>query len=284
MSVQSFVPQVWNANVLVQLDKTLVYGDPAIINHDYEGDISDAGDSVRITRMVDPQIRDYVPNQTVISPDALTTDDQVLTIDQSKYYAIEIDDVDKRQVKGELLTKGAQRAAYRMKETIDTFIGARMVQGAGTILDPMTLSPSDPDELYGLFVTLQTAMDEAELPQDNRWVAAAPVIVNQLAWDPRFTSADRYGSNSLITNGEAGNILGFRIKKTTNAPRGGDANERWVIAGQGNSGMTFARQINKTEAYRPESSFSDAIKGLSLYGGKVIQPEYLAAVKVRVEL
>lgn len=282
MSVRSFVPTIWNANVLVQLDKTLILGDPSSTNRDYEGDISDSGDTVKITRLVDPIIRDYVPNQTVINPDALTTDDQELKIDQSKYYAIEIDDVDKRQVKGELLSKGAARAAYRMRVLADTYIGSRMVQGAGTVLPPATIERGDPDELYALFVTLKTAFDDLELPDEARWIAAPPDMINMLAWDPRFTSAERYGSNSLITNGEAGNILGFRLKKNTNAPQAATAEQKWVIAGQGNSGMTFAQQISKTEAYRPESSFSDAIKGLHVYGGKVIQPEYLAVVPVTV--
>ncbi|MFB3306799.1 hypothetical protein, partial [Pseudomonas sp. AMR01] len=231
---------------------------------------------------VDPVIRDYVPNQTVINPDALTTDDQELKIDQSKYYAIEIDDVDKRQVKGELLSKGATRAGYRLKLLADTYIGSRMVQGAGTVLSARTIAPADPDDLYQIFVDLKTAMDNLELPQDSRWIAGTPDQLNQLAWDPRFTSAQNYGSNSLITNGEMGSILGFRIKVNTNAPIASNPNQRWMIAGQGNQGMTFAQQISKTVAYRPESSFSDAIKGLHVYGGKVIQPEYLAAVPVTV--
>lgn len=286
MSVNSFIPEVWNANVLVQLDKTLVFGDPGVTNRDYEGDISDAGDTVHITRLVDPVIRDYVPNQTVINPDALTTDEQVFTIDQCKYYAIEVDDVDKRQIKGELLTKSAARAAYRMKVAADTYIAARMVQGAGTILDAVSVDIGDStdqagmDALYGIFVDLKTAFDNLDTPTDGRWVAAPPNVTNLLNWDPRFTSAERYGSNTTLLNGEVGRILGFTIKNTTNAPAGDGANESWLVAGVGNNATTFASQLTKTEAYRPESSFSDAIKGLALYGAKVIEPEYLAAVPV----
>lgn len=283
MSVDSFKPVVWNANVLVQLDKTLILGDPASTNRDYEGDISSAGDTVKITRLVDPVVRDYVPNQTVINPDALTTDDQELKIDQSKYYAIEIDDVDKRQVKGELLSKGAQRAAYRMRVLADTYIGSRMVQGAGTILEPRTIAVADPDELYAIFIDLKNAFDGMDVPDDNRWIAADPAQTNMLLWDPRFTSAEKYGSNTALLNGEVGRIAGFSIKKSTNMPQGATADSKFMIAGQGNNGMTFAQQVNKTEAYRPESSFSDAIKGLHVYGGKVIQPEYLAAVQVTSE-
>lgn len=282
MSVNSFIPEVWDANVLVQLDKTLILGDPAIVNHDYEGDIADSGDTVHITRLVDPIIRDYVPNETIINPDALTTDEQVLKIDQSKYFAIEIDDVDKRQVKGELLTKGALRAAYRMRVKADTYVGARMVQGAGKILPAITVSSTTTDELYGFFVDLQTAFDNEDVPDTDRWVVGSPDVVNLLAWDQRFTSANKYGSNALITNGEMGNILGFRIKKSTNLPAGAGEASKFLIAGQGNGGMTFAQQISKTEAYRPQNSFSDAIKGLHLYGGKVIQPEYLMAADITV--
>lgn len=136
MAVDTFIPEVWNANLITAINKSLILGDPGVfINTNYEGDISDAGDTVHIGTLADPVIKDYVKNVTVINPDTLTTTDQTFVIDQSKYYAIEIDDIDKRQAikGGSLLTQGATRAAYQLKKTADTFIGARMVAGAGKV-------------------------------------------------------------------------------------------------------------------------------------------------------
>lgn len=281
MAVDTFIPEVWSANLITTINKTLVLGDPGVcINTNYEGEIADSGDTVHINTLADPTIKDYVKNVTVISPDTLATTDETLVIDQTKYYAIEVDDVDKRQAKGELLTKGAARAAYQLKKTADTFVGARMVAGAGTVLTPMTVTASTADDVFGFVVEMKSALDNLDIPDEGRFLVAEPDFVNALAYDKRFTDASAYGSNRLITAGEAGSILGFTIKKSTNLPAGATTGT-FAVAGT-SQGMTFAQQIMKSEAYRPESSFSDAIKGLHLYGGKVIEPEYLVVADLTV--
>lgn len=284
MAVDTFIPEVWNANLITAINKSLILGDPGVfINTNYEGDISDAGDTVHIGTLADPVIKDYVKNVTVINPDTLTTTDQTFVIDQSKYYAIEIDDIDKRQAikGGSLLTQGATRAAYQLKKTADTFIGARMVAGAGKVFAPATIGITA-DEAFGLIVQLKAHFDGLDIPTEGRYIAADPALASVLAYDKRFTDSSAYGSNQLITNGEVGRILGFGIKSSTNLPAGATGGS-FLIAGT-NQAMTFAQQISKTEAYRPESSFSDAIKGLHLYGGKVIEPAYLAVQDIKFDL
>lgn len=287
MAVDTFIPEVWNANLITAINKTLVLGDPGVtINTNYEGDIAEAGDTVHIGTIADPTISDYVKNVTVINPATLTTTDQTLIIDQCKYYAIEVDDVDKRQAKagGSLLKTAATRAGYQLRKTADTFIGARMVAGAGTVLTPRKISAAAADVAYQVIVDLKKVFDNLDIPHEGRFVAVHPDYYNALALDKRFTDASAYGSNRLITNGEVGSILGFTIKMSTNLPAGTvqtGTQGVFIIAGT-SQGMTFAQQINKSEAYRPESSFSDAIKGLHLYGGKVVEPSYLAVLDLAV--
>lgn len=280
MAVDTFIPEVWDANLITAINKQLVLGDPGVcINTNYEGDIAAHGDTVHINSLADPTIKDYVKNVTVISPDTLTTTEQTFVIDQCKYYAIEVDDVDKRQAinGGGLLTKAAGRAAYQLKKTADTFVGARMVAGAGTVLPPASVSAAaNSDDAYGLILDIKKELDGKDIPDEGRFLVADPDFLNALAWDKRFTDASQYGSNRLITNGEVGTILGFTLKRSTNLPAGATTGT-FIVAGT-NQAMTFAQQISKSEAYRPESSFSDAIKGLHLYGGKVIEPAYLAVV------
>lgn len=284
MAVDTFIPEVWNARLITALDSTLVLGDGTCINRDYEGDIAQAGDTVHINHIADPAIKDYVKNVTVISPDTLTTTEQTLTIDQCKYYAIEVDDVDKRQALngGALLATAATRAAYQLRKAADTFVGARMVAGAGENMGAVTLNATtaSTNDLYEFILELRTHFDDTDIPDEGRFIVGSADFVNSLAYDPRFTDASKYGSNRLITNGEVGSILGFTIKKSTNLPAGATTGT-YVVAGT-SAGMTFAQQISKSEAYRPESSFSDAIKGLHLYGGKVVRPEFLAVADVTV--
>jgi N4-gp56 family major capsid protein len=290
MAVDTFIPEVWNANLITAINKTLVLGDA--VNTNYEGDIAEAGDTVHVGTIADPTIRDYVKNVTVINPDTLSTTDQTLVIDQSKYYAIEVDDVDKRQAKagGALLKQGAARAAYQLKKTTDTFLGARMVAGAGTVLAPSIVDTTaagaaGESAAYLKILQIKKALDNLDIPTEGRFIAAEPNFINALALDKRFTDASQYGSSRLITNGEVGTILGFAIKLSTNLPAGtvqSTIQGTFILAGT-SQGMTFAQQISKTEAYRPESSFGDAIKGLHLYGGKVIEPAYLVAADTAVK-
>lgn len=286
MSVDNFIPEVWSSTFQTKAEKTLVLG--TSVNRDYEGEFSQAGDTVRILELDDPVIGDYIKNVTRIEPHTLSGTETTVVIDQSKYFAFEVDDVDKRQAQGgdSMLSKAAARTAYLQSELMDAYIGAMMVAGAGNKLDPITVS--DPSVIRDLLIEMRTVMNRAGVPRDQRWVAISPEIGGLLLKDDLFISADKYGSGSVLQNGEVGRIFGFTVKESNHLPvgAGGAADDNpsnWMIAGT-NQATTFAQQISKTEAYRPQDSFSDAIKGLNLYGAKVVRPDHLAAVDVEVNL
>jgi hypothetical protein len=287
MAVDSFIPEVWSAELLTTLEANYVLAGPGAVNRDYEGEIANFGDTVHIGSLADPTVSNYVKNVTVISPQTLTTTDQALLIDQAKYFAFEVDDVDKRQARdgGALLTTAAQRAAIKMQEIADTYVGTLMVANAGTILTPMDITAAS--GAYVTLVRLRTALDRANVPQAGRWVAVSPEFHAMLTLDPRFTDTAASGSSDALRNGIVGRAAGFEIRVSTNLPAGtvGSAGEvsSFIIAGH-SMATTFADQISKTEAYRPPDSFSDAIKGLHLYGSKVTRPEGLAVIDVDITL
>jgi hypothetical protein len=287
MAVDSFIPEVWSAELLTTLEANYVLAGPGAVNRDYEGEIANFGDTVHIGSLADPTVSNYVKNVTVISPQTLTTTDQALLIDQAKYFAFEVDDVDKRQARdgGALLTTAAQRAAIKMQEIADTYVGTLMVANAGTILTPMDITAAS--GAYVTLVRLRTALDRANVPQAGRWVAVSPEFHAMLTLDPRFTDTAAAGSSDALRNGIVGRAAGFEIRVSTNLPAGtvGSAGEvsSFIIAGH-SMATTFADQISKTEAYRPPDSFSDAIKGLHLYGSKVTRPEGLAVIDVDITL
>jgi N4-gp56 family major capsid protein len=287
MAVDTFIPEVWRADLLTTLDESYVLAAPQTTNRDYEGDIANAGDTVHIGSLTDPTVSTYTKNVTTIDPQTLTTTDQTLVIDQSKYFAFEVDDVDMRQARngGALLTTAARRAAVKLQELADTYIGTLMTTNAGSILAAQTADNGA--AAYSVLIRLKVALDRANVPQDGRWVAVSPEFYALLLMDNRFTDASAYGQGGVVTNGLVGRALGFDVRVSTNLPAGTAADQvatpgavsSWIIAGH-RMATTFAEQINKTEAYRPDNSFSDAIKGLHLYGAKVVRPEALAAVDV----
>lgn len=285
MAVDTFIPEVWSATLLTALEERHVLAQDGLVNRDYEGEIAQAGDTVHIGSLTDPTISTYTKNSTVISPQTLTTTDQSLVIDQSKYFAFEVDDVDARQVKagGQLLTKAAQRSAVGLRETLDTYLATTIVAGAGNVLAAQDVATAD--AAFLLLRKMRMELNKDNVPNDGRWLVISPEFEALVLGDARFTDASKYGTNSVIMNGEIGRALGFRILVSNNLP-GGTAGtppevSNYVIAGH-NMATTVAEQINKVEAYRPPDSFSDAIKGLHLYGAKVVRPEALVVCDVDV--
>lgn len=285
MAVDTFIPEVWAASLKVALLERLVTGQAGVINHDYEGEIAAFGDTVHIGSLADPTISDYVKNVTAIDPQTLATTDETLVIDQSKMFAFEVDDVDQRQVRdsGDLLTKAAFRAAFGLAKVLDTHLLTKMTTSAGNILAPQAVTSSD--GAFLLLRRLRMELNKANVPDDGRFVIISPEFETTVLGDNRFLDASAYGSNAPIMNGEIGRALGFRVLTSNNLPEGTagtlPAVSNFVVAGH-SMATTLAEQINKVEAYRPQDSFGDAIKGLHLYGSRVVRPEALAVCDVDV--
>ncbi|MFO7294268.1 MAG: coat protein, partial [Acidimicrobiia bacterium] len=98
MAISNFVPEVWAAELLVALEKNLVYAAPGVVNRDYEGEIAQYGDTVHITTLGDPTIGTYTPHSDITIEDVDDTP-TTLTIDQAKYFAFEVDDIERRQAR-----------------------------------------------------------------------------------------------------------------------------------------------------------------------------------------
>lgn len=285
MAVDTFIPEVWASDLQVALEEHHVFAQDGIVNRDYEGEISKKGDTVHIGTLGTPTIATYTKNSTVIDPQTLATTDQSLVIDQSKYFAFEVDDVDARQTGegGQLLTKAAQLASVGLRDLQDTYLSTLASVGAGTILTAQDAATAD--AAFLLFRRMRMTLNKANVPTDGRFIAISPEFEALILGDARFIDASKYGTNTPIMNGEIGRALGFRILVSNNLPAGtagtGAEVSNFVIAGH-RMGITLAEQITSVEAYRPDNAFSDAIKGLHLYGGKVVRPEALVACDVDV--
>jgi N4-gp56 family major capsid protein len=285
VAVDTFIPEVWVADLDVALRGAQVFGQSGVINRNYEGEISSYGDTVHIGSLSRPIISTYTKNSTSIDPQTLTTADQTLLIDQSKYFAFEVDDVDKRQVRdgGRLLNQAADEAAFGVADVVDLFLAGLMTASAGNVITAG--DAATPDAAYKIVLALKLKLDKAKVPTAGRFVIVSPEFYALILQDARFTDVARYGDSNAIRNGEVGRVLGFDVMVSMNLPAGtaGTAGEvsNFVVAGHAMA-TTYAEQINNVEAYRPQNSFSDAIKGLHLYGAKVTRPEALAVMDVDV--
>ena len=271
----SFIPEIWSAMMLESLKKSLVYAGPQVVNRDYEGDIQNSGDTVRIRSMSRPTIASYTKGSTVINPEQLTDAQRSLLIDQAKYFAFEVDDIDLAQSTGGELEEGLLEAVYGLRDVADQYV-AGLYTGAQAANQIGTVSVTTGALAYTQLRRLKVKLDEANVAQQGRFAVVPPWYHGLLLEEDKFVRVDASGTSEGLRNGIVGRALGFDVLMSNNAPLvTGD--DYAVIAGHPKA-ISFAEQINKVEAYRPEDSFSDALKGLHVYGAKLVRPDSLATV------
>ncbi|KFI02017.1 P22 phage major capsid protein family protein [Bacillus spizizenii] len=280
MALNNFIPTLWSARLLYNLQKNLVYGQPGVINRDYEGEIKNLGDAVTINNIGRVSVGDYTKNADMDSPQTLDDQSRKLVITEMKYFNFQIDDVDKIQQNPKLMDEAMKEAAYALKNKADSFIASQYVNAAHTIgSDTNVVSPTKNDA-YEYLVDLSVKLDEADVPEQGRWAVVPPWYEGLMLKDDRFVKAGNMSSEDRLLNGVVGQAAGFLILKSNNAPvstpEGGTENHK-IIAGH-NIAWSYADQAAQVEAYRPEKRFADAVKGLHLYGAKVTRPEALAVL------
>ena len=276
MAITKFVPKIWSASLLTALRDRLTYAQAGAINRNYEGEIARAGDSVHITSFEDPAIRKYTKNGE-ITWDLLTDTQQTLIVDQSDYFAFKVDDIDKRQALPGFIDETTRGASYNLAAETDTYVAGLMAAGAGNTVTGGALTT--PDEAYGLLVDLRTALTKTNTPDDGRFVVVPPEVYALLLKDDRFVNAAASGETQALRNAVVGRAAGFSIIESNRVPE--DDGAYTIIAGHGMA-TTFAEQIASVEAVRLQDTFGDGVKGLHLYGGKVIRPKQLAKVAATV--
>lgn len=283
MAIGDFIPEIWSARLRMHMDKKLVYAQPSVVNRDYEGEITQRGDTVHIQRVGEVTVKDYTPNTDMDAPERPDGTTVALTIDESWYWNIAIDDVDKVQTNVALLDRFAERAGYAMANKVDSAVAAVMVAGAGASLKigtsaaPVEIAASGGDyTLYSAAVEARKRLDKANAPDDERWIVIPPDLESAALLDPNFVSADSEIGASEQRSGLIGRVAGFDVMKSNNAPTitktGGATYDSYaVLYGAGNYGTTHADQIAAVEAYRIEAQFGDGIKGLNVWGTDVVE-------------
>lgn len=286
MAIANFIPEVWSAALLKSLRDRLTYAQVGVINRNYEGDIARAGDTVHITNFVDPAIRPYTKDGT-ITWDLLTDATQALVVDQSNYFAFKVDDIDKRQALSGFVEEAATGAAHNLASAADDFVAGLMVAGtdAGNQLGSVTATT--PGDAYELLVQLRGRLTRSNTPDDGRFAVVPPEFYALLLQDDRFIRADASGTTAGLRNGQAGRAAGFDVIESNRAPETSietGADTAYTLIAGHSSATTYAEQIANTEAMRLESTFGDGVRGLHLFGAKVIRPAQLATAVVDIDL
>lgn len=281
MAITNFIPEVWSAQLLSSLKKTLVFAGPGVANRNYEGEIADKGDTVKITSISRPTVATYTKNSTTINPETLTDAQRSLLIDQSKYFAFEVDDIDLRQSAngGALMAEAAQEAAYALGDTADQLV-AGLYTGVDSANAISTTSITSAALALTGLVNLKVKLDVANVPTQGRYVIVPPWYHGLLLQNTSFIDLSASGSADALRNGTVGQAFGFDVLVSNNCVN--VTGDDWIVQAGYPGALSFAEQIVKVEAYRPESAFSDALKGLHLYGAKLVRPTGIATLTASI--
>jgi len=273
MAVQGFVPEIWSALISKILEKTFVYG--ACANTDYEGEIKGAGDRVRVLEVGEVTVSPYVKNSTTLSYQGLQDAEKWLIIDQSKYWAFKVDDVEKVQSKPDVMAAYVYKAAYAVADTVDQYLAtmyakAGITTNLGTSGTPIEINSANIDTCL---IKLARLMDDNNVPRAGRWVVMPPFMHEDLVIANLAAVTDNAG---IASNGLVGRYAGFDLRISNNVPN--TTKTKYACIAGINQAISFASQIAETESLRLEDSFATAVRGLYLYGAEVLKPAALACL------
>lgn len=275
MAITNFIPTVWSENLYQELDKKYIA--VSNCNRDFEGDIRERGDTVRICGVGSVQVSEYTKNTNMSLPATLSDTARELKIDQAKYFNFQIDDIDRAQSSPKLMEAAMKNAASALANDADRYVFRLYNQAGSTIKSTDT----NVNNIVDLIIDARTklASNNVDNP-DDIVVEVTPEIGGMLLKAKVNLSTDN--SDSLEA-GCIGSIGGCKVFISNNIEvlESQTGFEHKCLA-RTKRAIAFAEQLSEIDAYRPELRFADAVKGLHLYGAKVVYPKEMVLLDLNV--
>lgn len=307
-----FIPEIWSGKLQVKFYKATVLSE--ITNNDWEGEIKGQGDKVYIRAIPTITIRDYQKGQSLLNEAPASTPLE-LSIDKGKYFAVVVDDVDQVQADIGLMDMFTNDASEQMKIAIDgdvlnsvyadaatknkgTTAGAISSSlNLGTTGAPLTVTKdgaSSTVSVLDAILRAGQALDEQNIPETGRWIVIPAWMATQIKSSELRQAYLTGDSVTPLRNGKIGQIDRFTVYVSNNlngvadlgsdGSSGGtggaaDTTAYHVLAGSRDA-ISFASQMTNVETIRSELTFGNIVRGLNVYGYKVVKPEALVDLYV----
>lgn len=280
MAVNNFIPTIWSEKLWRELDRK--YIGAAHCCRDYEGDIKEKGNKVKILGTETVSINNYAKNTNMSSPQAISDNCRELVINQAKYFNFQIDDVDHAQAVPGLMDNVIHAAAEKLALVADEYIFS-LYDDAGYVLET---DNRDTEALFKTFLNARTILYRSNVNNsDDLVLEVTPEVARYLLEGKMALQTD---NTETLDNGCIGKLFGVKVYVTnsvfqdynTSDPEGPIGYHKCLMRSK--RAIAYASQISEIEAYRPELRFADAVKGLHLYGAKVIYPEEMITIDVGI--
>lgn len=310
----AFIPTLWSGKLLAKFYQNTILSE--VTNTDYEGELKSQGDTVRIRLAPSISIQDYTAGQALNYevPEPIFQDMQV---NKGKYFGVQVNDVLAYQADMELMNMFTEDAAKQLKISIENevFFNSFVTEGpaaanegatAGAIsasynlgTDTAPIDQSTAENVLNAILRMASVLDEQNVPEDGRFLIISPYdrhLLMQSNIAQAYFSGDNastirtgkigmldrfsvYVSN-LLPKGEAGKALVSGLDATSGGATLTDAKARRTMIAGTSQATSFAMTVDKTEPLRNQTDFGDIVRGLAVYGRKVVKPEALVIAQV----
>ena len=263
MAIDNFIPEIWSAGVTTAFQSSQIV--IPTLNTSYTGEAR-RGNTVHIIGATTPTITDYAGAGRTIDAEALADSSVDLLINQEKAFSFLVDDVDKAQAAGSF-DAWTSAAGGALAEDAEAYVLAQMISGAGNNLNTGVgaVVVDTADEAKAALRAIRLQLTKNKVPAMDRFVAVNPAMADLLI--AGLSDASVAGTDGELRNGIVGRIYGLTVLES---PLFAEATKP-VAVGYHSSAVAFVSQIEETESLRAQSSFSDIVRGLNVYGGKVVR-------------
>jgi hypothetical protein len=310
----AFIPTLWSGKLLAKFYQNTMLSE--IANTDYEGELKNQGDTIRIRLAPSISISDYTVGQN-LSYEVPTPIFQDMQVTKGKYFGVQVNDVLAYQSDMNLMNMFTEDAAKQLKIAIENevFFNNMVTEGpaaanegatAGAIsaaynlgTDVTPIDQATPENVLKGILRMSTVLDEQNVPEDGRWLVISPfdrhLLMQSNIAQAYFTgdaqSTIRSGKigmldrftvyvSNLLPRGEAGKALVAGLSATSTGGAVASAKARRLMVAGTKAAMSFAMTVNKTEPLRNQTDFGDIVRGLAVYGRKTVKPEALVTAIV----
>jgi len=311
----SFIPQLWSNKLNAKFFANTMMTE--IANTSWEGEIKNQGDSIRIRTAPSITINDYAGAGTTLSSEVPVPIFQDLQINKGKYFSVQVNDVLAHQADMDLMNMVTDDAAKQLKIAIENecFFQWFVTEGAaaankgatagaisasyGLGTDTVPVNQATSGEMLKMILRMSAALDEQNVPEEGRWLIMSPHdrhILMQSDIAQAYFTGDQ---SSIVRTGKIGMLDRFTVYVSNLLPKGTTSKatvagltatsagatlsnakpRRMMVAGTSDA-VSFASQITKTEPLRNQTDFGDIVRGLSVYGRKVVKPEALVTALI----
>jgi len=310
----AFIPTLWSGKLLAKFYQNTMLSE--VTNTDYEGELKNQGDTVRIRLAPSISISNYTVGQT-LSYEVPTPIFQDMQVNKGMYFGVQVNDVLAYQSDMNLMNMFTEDAAKQLKISIENevFFNSFVTEGpaaanegatAGRIsaaynlgTDTTPIDQATPENVLKAILRMSTVLDEQNVPEDGRFLVISPfdrhLLMQSNIAQAYFTGdqsstirtgkigmLDRFSVyvSNLLPRGEAGKALVAGLSATSTGGAVSGAKARRIMVAGTKAATSFAMTINKTEPLRNQTDFGDIVRGLAVYGRKVTKPEALVTAVV----